>query len=134
MDYSTALAFGIGALVIMYYARIYLTRFELIGKPCPIKNPQDDSKPWQIFYFYSGRCSKCIGVTSVMEEHAKKHASIRTVNIATDLALAKKFNVLATPTVICVENDIVTDIHFGNNTLQVASDFIQAQQPEETND
>ncbi|HIG78889.1 MAG TPA: thioredoxin [Cycloclasticus sp.] len=134
MNYSAVFALGAGIVVLIYFARIYLSRFKLIGEPNPARNIGGESQPWQVFYFYSPRCGACKKITPAIEEHAKHHEQVNAVDVSTDLALAQKFNIRTTPTVVFVEKNIVSDVLLGTSALQAINDFIQAQKNKAGND
>ncbi|PHS69829.1 MAG: hypothetical protein COB22_08445 [Cycloclasticus sp.] len=126
MNYSLVFALGIGVLITLYFARIYLSRFKLIGEPNPLQNNhQEGNSNWQIYYFYSPRCSACKTITPVIEEHSKQYKQVSAVDISTDLALAQQFHIRATPTAVFIENDIVSDVQLGSGIGQTMKDFIE---------
>ncbi|MEO1889876.1 MAG: thioredoxin family protein [Cycloclasticus sp.] len=125
MNYSAVFALGVGVFVIIFFARIYLSRFKLIGEPNPARHVGDEKLLWQIFYFYSPRCSACKTITPVIEEHSKQYKQVSAVDISTDLELAQQFNVRATPTAVFIENDIVRDVQLGSGVSQTMKDFIE---------
>ncbi|MBU1221760.1 thioredoxin family protein [Myxococcota bacterium] len=87
------------------------------GKPAP----NIDGKAGKIienggtalFYFHSPRCSACKKMTPFMRELEKKHQNIFTYDLTSDLAAARAFGVLATPTSIIVSKNTIQEILLG---------------------
>ncbi len=97
----------------------------MIGEPNPARHVGDEKPLWQVFYFYSPRCSACKTITPVVEEHSKQYKQISAVDISTDLELAQQFHIRATPTAVFIENDIVSDVQLGSGIGQTMKDFIE---------
>ena len=126
MNYTLVFTLFIAVLLLIYYGNIYLSRFKLIGQNDP-SNTDDtaSAKGWQLYYFYSPNCGACKTITPIIEKHSEQHKQVSAIDISTDLEMAHKFNVRATPTVVFVENNIVSDVQLGSNALQPINNFIQ---------
>ncbi len=87
------------------------------GKPAP----QLDGAPGKaiekgrssLFYFYSPQCGACRSMTPVVKEMAEKRSTVFPVDISRDMATARKFGVMATPTTILVKEGTVAEVLIG---------------------
>ncbi|MBN2343389.1 MAG: thioredoxin family protein [Deltaproteobacteria bacterium] len=66
-----------------------------------------------LFYFYSPSCGACAAMTPVVKNLAKSNDGVFPIDISRDMDTARKFNVMATPTLVVVKNKIVEDITIG---------------------
>lgn len=66
-----------------------------------------------LFYFYSPQCGACRPMTPVVKSMAKKQSSVFPVDISRDMATARKFGVMATPTTILVKDGTVAEVLIG---------------------
>jgi len=107
-----------GLIVLFFGFQIFMVmrmrRME--GKPAP----QLDGKPGKaikrgkaLFYFYSPACGACRSITPVVQKMAKTKKNVFPIDISTDMATARKFSVMATPTTILVEQGTIKKIMIG---------------------
>ncbi len=60
-----------------------------------------------LFYFYSAHCPPCKAMTPVIDALAERHENVFKIDISEDFATARKFGVIATPSVILVEGGAI---------------------------
>jgi len=119
MNYSIVFVGAVLLLFVLYFGQIYLGRLKLLGKENPLKNSAEGS--WQIYYFHSPHCGACKSITPIIAEEYKP---VNIIDISTDLELARKFNIRATPTVVFVENNIISNVHLGSDAISHIKKFI----------
>ncbi|HKJ45157.1 MAG TPA: thioredoxin family protein [Balneolales bacterium] len=66
-----------------------------------------------MFYFYSQSCAACKPMTPVVDKYAKKAKNIYKIDITRDMATARKFGVMGTPSTVVVENGIIKEFLVG---------------------
>lgn len=127
MNYLFVFALGVGLLISLYFVKIYLSRYKLIGKPNPLSNNhQEDNTGWQLYYFHSPRCGACKNITQWIKEQQKISPNVISVDILKDNGTAILYHIHATPTAVFVENNVVTDVQLGTSINQPMKDFINA--------
>lgn len=120
MNYSLVFAAAILLLLVLYYGQIYLSRYKLIGELNPLKKESDNA--WQLYYFHSPHSGACKSLTPVI---IADHQQVNIIDISSSLDIVRKFNIRATPTVVFIEGDIVTNVHLGTDAIQHIKEFIQ---------
>jgi thioredoxin 1 len=113
----------VGLMVIMQLA-IRLKVRALRGKPLP-----ELAAPWskrlggsasRLLYFFSPGCGACRPLTPRFREISQRRPeSVFVVNVADDLALARALGVMATPSVVEVENGVIASYHVGRPPQQL---------------
>lgn len=66
-----------------------------------------------IFYFFSHSCGACKPMTPIFDRLSKKEKSIFMVNIADDMETARAFGIMGTPSVVVVENGVISEFLVG---------------------
>jgi thioredoxin 1 len=66
-----------------------------------------------MFYFYSPSCRMCSTTTPIIEELSKVHTNVFKIDISQDMATARKFGIMGTPSTVVVENGIVSEFKVG---------------------
>ena len=66
-----------------------------------------------LFYFYSPQCGACRVMTPVIKEMEKAGKDVFAIDISVDMATARKFGVMATPTTVQINKGIIEDILIG---------------------
>lgn len=66
-----------------------------------------------VFYFYSQSCHACKPMTPIVDQFVKKRKNIYKVDITRDMATARKFGVMGTPSTVLVENGIIKEFLVG---------------------
>ncbi|PCH85908.1 MAG: hypothetical protein COB26_07430 [Piscirickettsiaceae bacterium] len=126
MNYSLVFALGIGVLITLYFARIYLSRFKLIGEQNPLRNNhQEDNANWQLYYFHSPRCGACKKITPWVDEQQKKLPNVISIDISTENDTAIKFHIRATPTAVFIEKNKIIDVQLGSSIGETMKEFIE---------
>ena len=106
-------------IALMIGMRLYIQfrSSALKGKAAPTLNGKAGQlirkgKP-ALFYFYSPACGACKAMTPVVTGMSKTRENVFTVDISKDMETARKFGVMATPTLVTVKNSIVSNILIG---------------------
>jgi len=67
-----------------------------------------------LFYFHSPMCGACKTMTPEVERLARSHQGrVFPVDISVDMATARSFGVMATPTTIVVERGVIQQVLIG---------------------
>lgn len=66
-----------------------------------------------LFYFYSPSCGACASMTPAVKEMSKSQEGVFPVDISKDMGTARKFGVMATPTVVVVKDRTIQEILIG---------------------
>ena len=66
-----------------------------------------------VFYFYSPACGACKSMTPVVKKMARTKANVFPIDISTDMATARKFGVMATPTIVVVQKGTIEKVLIG---------------------
>jgi thioredoxin 1 len=113
----------VGLMVLMQLA-IRLKVRALRGKPIP-----DLEAPWSkrlgassssLLYFFSPGCAACRPLTPRFQEMShRRPKSVFVVNVADELPLARALGVMATPSVVEVENGVIANYHVGRPPEQL---------------
>ncbi len=82
---------------------------ELGGRPGKIVKK---GKP-ALFYFYSPSCGACAGMTPAVKQLSKKREEVFPVDISSDMATARKFGIMATPTLVVIRDRVIQEILVG---------------------
>ena len=120
MSFAYILLAIIGSVIgFMIAMRLYIQwkSSAIKGKPAPTL----DGKAGKIlkkgrtalFYFYSPACGACKAMTPAVKKMSAAKDNVFTIDISHDMGTARKFGVMATPTVIVVENRVVKNILIG---------------------
>lgn len=88
------------------------------GKVIEINDlPQEIKKalkaPKSLIYFFSPTCHNCKHQTPIVEKMKKKYSHVVSFDISKDIASARKFGVMATPTIYIMNKNVVKDILLG---------------------
>ncbi len=88
------------------------------GKPAPDLDGASGSWVSQgksaLFYFYSPACGACRAMTPVVKKLGQKSkGGVYAIDISQDMATARKFGVMATPTTIIVEKGVIQQVIIG---------------------
>ena len=110
----------VGAFIgLMIFMRIliYQKSSAMKGKPAPdlAGKPGKRIKKGKtaMFYFYSPQCGACKAMTPLVKDLAKKNEGVFPVDISRDMEIARKFSVMATPTLVIVREKMVAEIIIG---------------------
>lgn len=66
-----------------------------------------------LFYFYSPACGACRPMTPVIEKLQQQHPNVFKINVAHEMATARKFGIMATPSTVLVENNRIAEFLLG---------------------
>ena len=114
----------------------FLAQFTLIwkmkrqkGKPAPSLPgaPGERIRTGEraIFYFFSPQCGACRSMTPVVEDLAKEHREVFPVDISQQFEIARKFGVMATPSMVIVEDGKIQDYLIGPQTPAYVRGLVQ---------
>jgi len=120
----------VGVIVLffaMQYGMILKMRFKK-GKQVPDLNGKYGnavkSGRKAVFYFYSQSCHACKPMTPIIDKFVKKSRNVFKVDITRDMATAKKFGVMGTPSTVLVENGIIKEFLVGPQSEDKLSQLI----------
>lgn len=87
------------------------------GKPVPeltgkLGRTAKSRRP-SLFYFYSPSCGPCKAMTLVVQKMGRTDRNVVAVDISKDLDTARRFGVMATPTVVKVKQGVVQQVLVG---------------------
>lgn len=71
-----------------------------------------------LLYFYSPSCSACRQMTPAIEELSGRNKNIIMVNVIEEIAIAEKLGVLATPTLVLVQNSVIKEFIVGTQNVE----------------
>lgn len=87
------------------------------GKPAPELSGKAGRMVQQgervLFYFYSPSCRACRAMTPIVEKMAKKNKNVVKVDVSRDVATARKFGVMGTPSTVLVESGTIKEFLVG---------------------
>ena len=114
---ALSIAVGFFALMIGMRLLIQFKSSALKGKPAP----ELGGRPGKIvqkgkaalFYFYSPSCGACTAMTPAVKALSKTNDGVFPVDISTDMAVARKFGVMATPTLVVVKDRVIKEVLIG---------------------
>lgn len=66
-----------------------------------------------LIYFWGPNCGMCRSVTVIVDKLATERSDVLKVNVAESLALARRFGVMATPSLAVVERGVLTNLVVG---------------------
>ena len=77
-----------------------------------------------LFYFHSPSCRACLTTTPIITEMARRNKRVFSVDISKDMAIARKFGVMATPATVLVEGGVVQKILIGPQPAETIKGLI----------
>lgn len=72
-----------------------------------------EPRPRMLFYFYSEHCGPCRSVTPLVEELGQRHDGVVKIDVRRHMQTARRFGVMGTPSLVRVDNGVITRIHVG---------------------
>jgi thioredoxin 1 len=73
-----------------------------------------------LLYFFSPGCAACRPLTPRFQEMSERRPkSVFVVNVADELGLARALGVMATPSIVEVENGVIANYHVGRPPEQL---------------
>jgi len=66
-----------------------------------------------LLYFFSPGCGACKTMTPVIEELSRRNPAVRAVDISRDMASARAFGILGTPSLVVMREGLVADVRVG---------------------
>ncbi|MBW9267565.1 MAG: thioredoxin family protein [Candidatus Thiodiazotropha sp. (ex. Lucinisca nassula)] len=70
----------------------------------------------RMLYFYSQRCSPCRAMTPIIDRLARQYEGIVKVDVREDPETSRTFNIRATPTLVMMKDNVVTQVALGAKT------------------
>jgi thioredoxin 1 len=106
MSYLPHILIGLMLVFVLFQMLPLVRAYMMRGKPMPDVAGLIDAgllgEERLLFYFTSPRCPMCRSMTPVIERLAAQHANIIKVDVSESMALARKFGVMGTPTLVLV--------------------------------
>lgn len=75
-----------------------------------------EPQPRMLLYFYSEHCGPCRGVTPLVDALAERHDGVVKVDVRRNMETARRFGVMGTPSLVRVEDGIISRVHIGGIT------------------
>ena len=112
---SVVLAFVLFVVGLRLFMVLRIKRQE--GKPVPelsgkLGRTVKSRRP-SLFYFYSPSCGPCKAMTPVVQSMGRRDRHVVAVDITKDFDTARRFGVMATPTVVKVRAGVVQQVLVG---------------------
>jgi thioredoxin 1 len=119
MTFLTIVVGTVLGLLVALQAVVRLRARTLRGKPLPGLPGSWTAKlagqGVRLLYFFSPRCAACRPLTPRFAElRERRPTSVFLVDVAEDLALARALKVMATPSVVEIEDGRVVNYHVGS--------------------
>lgn len=106
MTYLPHVLIGLMLVFVLFQMLPLVRAYMMRGKPMPDVAGLVDAgllgEERLLFYFSSPHCPMCRSMTPVIERLAAQHANIIKVDVSGSMALARKFGVMGTPTLVLV--------------------------------
>lgn len=114
------LLIAVGIIVIILALQFYFkSRLQKqTGKVIPTADLPEDikkllSKEKSLIYFFSPTCHNCKHQTPIVENLKKRIKNIYSFDISKDLKTAREFGIMATPTILIMNKNVVKHILLG---------------------
>jgi len=121
---------GVFLLVFFLYQRFMISRMtKKKGKETPVLSNSSYDKAAKsgkptLFYFYSPRCGACKTMTPLVEEYANNERCFK-IDISKDMATAREFGVMGTPSTIVTENGTISEFMVGPRSESLLKPFLE---------
>jgi thioredoxin 1 len=66
-----------------------------------------------LLYFYSPHCGPCRAMTPVIDRLTQTHDNVFKIDVSQDLETARKFQVMATPTLMLLSGGAIASVQLG---------------------
>ena len=77
-----------------------------------------------LLYFHSPHCGPCRAMTPEIERLSQQHDNVFIIDLSQDISIAKKFRVMATPTVLILTPQIVESVLLGQIPVSRLQDLL----------
>ncbi len=122
MEYLPYIVAAVGVVVVGAHLVPVLVMRRMRGRPMPALDdflaPEQRQARQLLFYFWSPSCGMCRNMTPVIEELRAQRDDILSVDITEHLEVARRFNVMATPTLALVRDGRVAQVLAGAQSRQ----------------
>ena len=120
MSFLTVAAVIVGGFIALVIGMQLYVRYKasaLKGRPVPPLGGKagkltQKGRP-ALFYFYSPSCGACASMTPAINALSKTNEGVFPVDISKDMDTARKFGIMATPTVVVVRDRVIQEILLG---------------------
>ncbi len=117
VTYALVVVAGFVALMIGMQLFVRYKASVLKGRPVPDLGGRagkytQKGKP-ALFYFYSPSCGACASMTPAVQDLSKTNDGVFPVDVSKDMMTARKFGIMATPTVVIVKDRVIQEILIG---------------------
>lgn len=124
---SVLLAAGI-AWIIMVPAIAVIRAKRSQGKPAPdtsvIPGDGDRSRGRWLYYFHASHCGHCRTMTPIVRQLAETHGNLLEISVDQHLPLARAFGISATPSLVVVQDGIISQIKLGGRNERQILDLL----------
>lgn len=105
---ETLLVLVIAGLILMQLWP-YLRGWRLRGKRIPGAAAQSG----RLLFFWHPECGQCLGMKPLIDKLQSRHPEIILINISEQPALASRYGITGTPTLVLERNQQILDVQFG---------------------
>ncbi|ADK82657.1 thioredoxin family protein [Sediminispirochaeta smaragdinae] len=116
MNLLIGVLIAIGFFFVLQYGMVLKMRMKK-GKPAPELSGKYDralkNGGAALFYFYSDGCGACKPMTPLFDEFSSTRKNVFKVNISNDMATARKFGVMGTPSTVLVRDGKIAEFLVG---------------------
>lgn len=117
------LPYVLGVVVVFFVAlqlRVVIASRLLRGRPAPdfqsLLRPGQAGHDRYLLYFYSAHCGPCRRMGPHVDALAARHTNVVKVDISAELAVARAFGIMATPTTVLVRDGTIARVVLGERT------------------
>ena len=117
MDYLPFLFVAAAVAIMGLPFYIWLSAKRLQGSAAPdyqaLLTPDQQGRSKLLFYFYSAHCGPCRTLTPLVDAMAARYGNVVKVDAMAQPAVAQRFGVRATPTLVLVDGGKVVKVMLG---------------------
>ncbi len=117
MEYLPFVLIAVLLLFMAFPLYIWFSSKRMQGGSAPpyddLLTPEQRGKAKMLFYFYSQHCGPCRTLTPLVEQMAERYGNVVKVDVMRQGAVAQRFAVRATPTLVLVEGNTVVKVILG---------------------
>lgn len=104
------------AFLLIMQSRTLRASKKLVGRPAPEGTHHDPRGV--IYYFHHPRCGPCRHMGKIIDHVATTHpGQVVKVNVADDMALARAFGIVASPTTLLVKDGRIDEVILGSRSV-----------------
>lgn len=117
MEYLPFVLIAVLAVFMAMPLYVWLASKRLQGQAAPdyaaLLTPEQRGRDKLLFYFYSEQCGPCRTLGPVIDGMAARYGNVVKVDVVRQPAVAHRFGVRATPTLVLVQDGTVVKVMLG---------------------